>query len=177
MDNLALAAAGTGTAAERAQRIRDLVWQLRGCLGSLPSLERAILLLRAALDRGAPRTIAQVARMTELPSRRVARLERAGLRRLRSLVAAGSCAPATGPSGLRVPALGGSVAGRATAKTPTARDVPGADGSAGRHNRLDIGLGPDHGVETAVLILLGLVTCVVWAFVLAGGGRRRRSRR
>jgi hypothetical protein len=74
----------------RERRLRQVVGRLRGCLDGLPVLERRVLILRAGVGPGDPRSRARVARATDLSTRRVARLERRGLRRLRGL-ARGGC--------------------------------------------------------------------------------------
>jgi hypothetical protein len=77
-------------AVRRERRLRQVVGRLRGCLDGLPVLERRVLILRAGVGPGDPRSRARVARATDLSTRRVARLERRGLRRLRGL-ARGGC--------------------------------------------------------------------------------------
>jgi hypothetical protein len=77
-------------AVRRERRLRRVVGRLRGCLDGLPVLERRVLVLRAGVGPGGPRSRARVARGTNLSTRRVARLERRGLRRLRDL-ARGGC--------------------------------------------------------------------------------------
>jgi len=77
-------------AVRREQRLRRMVGRLRGCLDGLPVLERRVLILRVGVGPGGPRSRARVARATGLSTRRVARLETRGLRRLRGL-ARGGC--------------------------------------------------------------------------------------
>jgi Sigma-70, region 4 len=67
----------------RERRLRQVVGRLRGCLDGLPMLERRVLVLRAGVGPGGPRSRTRVARALDLTPRRVARLERRGLRHLR----------------------------------------------------------------------------------------------
>ena len=74
----------------RERRLRGAVDRYRSCLDGLPVLERRVLVLRSGLGPRGPRSRAGVARTLDLSARRVARLERRGLRRLRGL-ARGGC--------------------------------------------------------------------------------------
>src|SRR5205807_2099650 len=72
------------------RRLRTEVKQLSGCLGTLPSLQRRLLGLRAglggrALSRGA------AARRLGISTGRARALERGGLRSLRSSARSGGC--------------------------------------------------------------------------------------
>ena len=69
--------------------------RFQGCLDSVPSRERRVLELRAGVGSAHTRSRAEVARLTGLRKRSVARLERRGLKRLRTLANGGTCAGAT----------------------------------------------------------------------------------
>jgi hypothetical protein len=71
------------------------VLRFQGCLDSVPSRERRVLELRAGVGSAHTRSRAEVARLTGLRKRSVARLERRGLTRLRTLANGGTCAGAT----------------------------------------------------------------------------------
>jgi hypothetical protein len=70
--------------------------RLRGCLARVPRAERRVLVLRAGIGIARTRSRAEVARITGLRRARVARLERRGLRHLRTLGRAGACAISSG---------------------------------------------------------------------------------
>jgi Sigma-70, region 4 len=84
----------------RERRLRNAVRRFRGCLDGLTQLERKVLVLRAGLGVERPHTRSRVARLLDLQTRRVGRVERSGLRRLRVLGRSGACvaAPTTGGS-------------------------------------------------------------------------------
>jgi hypothetical protein len=153
---------------KRDRALRDAVLRFEGCLDSVPSSERRVLSLRAGVGAAQTRTRAQVAHITGLSTRRVARLERRGLKRLRGLGHSGNCSPAASTqssgalAGTTAPALpeGSSssvLGGRETpqqhsaassAKKPTARQV------AVDHPLIDLGSAP---VDLAPLVVaLGL---------------------
>ena len=75
----------------RERRLRATVRRLQGCFGALSALERRVLVLRAGVGAGPPRTRSRVARRLDLSMRRVTRLERRGVRTLRRLAGAGRC--------------------------------------------------------------------------------------
>jgi hypothetical protein len=104
--------------AVRERRLRRTVRRLRACLDGLPSLERRVLVLRSGLGRLEPRSRARVARRLDLATRRVARLERRGLRRLRGLARAGCDshppAPQSAPAGPSTVIATGAAAARLT---------------------------------------------------------------
>jgi hypothetical protein len=80
----------------------------------VPSRERRVLELRAGVGAGHTRSRADVARLTGLQRKSVARLERRGLKRLRSLADAGTCATSTSGSSVSAPLAGlGAAAQRA----------------------------------------------------------------
>jgi Sigma-70, region 4 len=107
--------------------LREAVLRFQGCLGSVPSRERRVLELRAGVGGTHTRSRADVARLTGLHRKSVARLERRGLKRLRSLADDGTCASATtaSPGGLPLADLGDS-AQRATAGGAPGTGVLGA---------------------------------------------------
>jgi Sigma-70, region 4 len=71
--------------AKRDRKLRRAVSRLRGCLGALDRNQRRVLVLRAGLGEPRPRPRASVARILDVSSKRVARLERRGLRELKRL--------------------------------------------------------------------------------------------
>jgi hypothetical protein len=73
--------------------LRETVIAASRCLDDLSSAQRRVLVLRAGIGPGAPRSRGGVARRLHISERRVARLERTGLRRLRMLAKRGACAP------------------------------------------------------------------------------------
>ena len=83
--------------ARRERRLRRTVTRLRGCLDGLGAAERRVLVLRSGLGPRPARSRARVARALGVSARRVARLERRGLRRLRGLARDG-CGGATAPA-------------------------------------------------------------------------------
>jgi hypothetical protein len=88
------------TAQRRSRKVRRMVARNRGCVSSLPRAQRRVLLLRAALTRENPRARLTVAGRLHITVRRVAQLERRGVRALERLAANGSCRePATGSTG------------------------------------------------------------------------------
>ena len=78
----------------RERRLRATVRRLQDCFGALSALERRVLVLRAGVGAGPPRTRFRVARRLDLSMRRVTRLERRGVRTLRRLAGAGRCGAA-----------------------------------------------------------------------------------
>ena len=90
--------------------MRKTVQRLQGCLGSLSGLERRVLVLRAGIGAGGPRTRAQVARRLDVSARRVTRLEHRGMRALRGLAGAGRCGGAGSPGGAVLAADGTPIA-------------------------------------------------------------------
>jgi len=77
--------------ARRERRLRTTVRRLQGCFGALSDLERRVLVLRAGIGSGPPRTRSQVARRLDVSTRRVTGLERRGVRTLRGASGAGRC--------------------------------------------------------------------------------------
>jgi hypothetical protein len=95
-------AAARRTAVRRDRRLRRTVRRLQGCLGGLSGLEHRVLVLRAGVGAGPPRSRSRVARRLHLSARRVTRLEHRAVRRLRGLAGSGRCgtaAPAAGATG------------------------------------------------------------------------------
>jgi hypothetical protein len=80
------------------------VLHFQGCLDSVPSGERRVLELRAGVGATGTRSRTEVAHLTGLQRKSVARLERRGLKRLHALAEAGTCAGAASgsPSGLPI---------------------------------------------------------------------------
>jgi hypothetical protein len=95
----------------------------------LSSLQRRVLVQRAGVGAGAPRSRRSVARRLHLSVRRVTRVEHAGLRRLRTLERSDSCgSTVAAPSELTRGTLGaGTVATAGLAR----RGGGGGDGSDG----------------------------------------------
>ena len=73
--------------------LRATVTDTARCLDDLAAAQRRVLTLRAGVGAGPPRSRGRVARQLRISERRVIRLERSGLKRLRSLDKAGACAP------------------------------------------------------------------------------------
>jgi hypothetical protein len=82
----------------RDRRLRRAVLSRRGCLASLPALERRVLFLRAGVGRSTPRARSSVARIVKRSVTGVRRVERRALVRLRRLAASSSC-DSSGSSG------------------------------------------------------------------------------
>jgi sigma-70-like protein len=80
-----------------------VVLSFQGCLGNVPQTERRVLELRAGVGISRARTRAEVARLTGLPRKRVARLEHRGLKRLQSLSDVGSCTAAASATSAGAP--------------------------------------------------------------------------
>jgi hypothetical protein len=100
-------AAARRTAVRRDRRLRRTVHGLQGCLGGLSGLEHRVLVLRAGVGAGPPRSRSQVARRLHIGARRVTRLEHRAVRRLRGLAGSGRCGTAAPTAG----AAGGDAAG------------------------------------------------------------------
>lgn len=107
--------------AQREQRLRETVSRAASCLGELPSAQRRVLTLRAGVGARPARSRSSVARRLDVTVRRVARLEHAGLRRLRTLAARGGCAVTGAPVTV---GSGAPVAGT----EPVVREAPDHDG-------------------------------------------------
>jgi Sigma-70, region 4 len=73
------------------------VRRLSGCLGSLPTTERRVLVLRSGVGAGPPRTRRHVARALDLRVQRVRRIERTGVQHVRTLARTGGCGGAAAP--------------------------------------------------------------------------------
>jgi hypothetical protein len=131
-------AARSGTApSRRAARRRDrelrhVVLRLRGCAGRLPRAQRRVVLLRAGIGLGHVRSRARVAQITGYSVRRVRRLERSGLRILRSLSRDGCGGTAAGAGAVTTAEPGGTTvaAGLVYATAP----ATGAGTDAGGQN-------------------------------------------
>jgi hypothetical protein len=121
----------------RDKRLRETVAKTSGCLDDLSSAERRVLTLRAGVGAGRPQSRRGVARRLDISVRRVARLEKAGLRHLRRLGARGGCAPAstTVVSGATAPTSA------VAAVEPRDRDDGESGGQGGGDERADSGGG------------------------------------
>jgi hypothetical protein len=116
---------------QRDRRLRRLVLALPACVQRLSSLQRRVLVQRAGVGAGAPRSRRSVARRLDLSVRRVTRVEHAGLRRLRTLGRSDSCgSTVAAPSELTRGTLGaGTVATAGLARRGGGGG--GGDGSGG----------------------------------------------
>jgi hypothetical protein len=86
--------------AERREReLRETVAAANSCLGELDPAQRRVITLRAGVGPGPPRSRGGVAKRLDISVRRVVRLERAGLKRLKSLTENGRCVPLEQGSG------------------------------------------------------------------------------
>jgi hypothetical protein len=114
----------------RERKLRRAVERLRGCLDSLAVPERRVLVLRAGIGAGEPRSRRGVARVLDFRVQRVHRLERSGLRHARAIARTQGCgAIAAAPTGQDEIV---STAGVATdTGGPTGRDAAGT-GDGGR---------------------------------------------
>jgi len=115
----------TDPASERDRKLRETVTSASGCLDDLSSAQRKVLSARAGLGSAPPRSRTAVARRFDISVKRVVRLERTGLKRLRSLAGRGGCTP---------PSTSGTVASGAVGSTTTTATGAlaggaGADGS------------------------------------------------
>jgi hypothetical protein len=125
--------------------LRKTIKRLQGCLGSLRGLERRVLVLRAGVGAGPPRTRSRVARRLDLSTRRVTRLERRGVRRLRSLAGAGRCGGAASPGGAALAAEGALIATALHGLKALFGDGPWADRTVVKAWRQSFGgQGPDE---------------------------------
>jgi hypothetical protein len=106
------------------RRLRRTVRRLASCLDELPSRQRRVLVLRAGVGPRDPISRRRVARRLDLPVRRVARIERRGMRRLLSLGRCGA-APNTSEPGAATAAASGP-----PAHPLATRAVAGGDGPA-----------------------------------------------
>jgi hypothetical protein len=93
----------------------------RSCLGSLSRPERLVLTLRAGIGAGAPRTRGTVARRLRITVHRVARLERAGLKRLRAVCGVTAPAASTTTDAAVPPPPGSTLAQAPTETRATAK--------------------------------------------------------
>jgi hypothetical protein len=167
--------AGPRKTRKRDRALRDAVLRFAGCLDSVPSSERRVLSLRAGIGAAQTRTRAQVARITGLSSRRVAKLERRGLKRLRGLGRSGHCSPAASTesagalAGQTVPGLPGAgpqsavLGERDTPQKPTAAATkkPTARQVAVDHPLIDLGSAPVDFAPLVVALGLGALLLAV----------------
>jgi hypothetical protein len=103
----------------------------QACLGELTAPERRVLVLRAGVGPGAPLTRARVARRLDITVKRVAKLERAGLRRLRGLCTGASANRTTGATRELVSGDATTVAGASGAGMTGGGSDAGAGTSGG----------------------------------------------
>lgn len=122
----------------RDRRLVETVTRARGCLDDLPAEQRRVLRLRAGVGPEPARSRASVARRLDVSVRKVARVERAGLRKLRVLAQRGRCVASVAPptargnaepvaSAVQPRSGGGQTADRGDG---TSRRSPGTDGAA-----------------------------------------------
>jgi hypothetical protein len=91
-DARAHAARRTPAQRHRAERrLRRMVTRLSFCLDNLTTVQRRVLVLRTGLGSARPHSRRGVARLLDLRVRRVARIERRGVRDARRLSRAGAC--------------------------------------------------------------------------------------
>jgi hypothetical protein len=100
------------------RNMRRSVRRMRDCLGSLPQSQQRYLSLRAGLD-GAPRSAGQAAQELGVSRSQGLRIERSGMRNLRS-AAANGCGSGPGATSKTV-ASGGSAVGMTFARTFASR--------------------------------------------------------
>ncbi|WP_170179494.1 sigma factor-like helix-turn-helix DNA-binding protein [Solirubrobacter pauli] len=169
-------------AQRRDRRLVQTVTRATGCLDALPAEQRRVLTLRAGVGRQPARTRASVARRLDVSVRKVARIERAGLRKLRALAQRGGCVAAVAPptaradaepvaSAIRPSAGGGRDGDRGAARKPRrtgdvdAERTPGAGGVDGvTQTNLPAAAAPTTSLGaliTALLLALAAMTLVV----------------
>jgi hypothetical protein len=137
-------------------RLRRAVRRLSGCLDALQRAERRVLVLRAGLGAGPARSRRGAARMLNVRTERVRRLERRGMRQIRKLARDGcGGGAATDPSGGRLVAASagdGGGAGADGAAPSAARDSAGAaprNGGGGQSGAAPNGRGGVRGESDA----------------------------
>jgi hypothetical protein len=177
------------------------VLTLPACVQRLDSTQRRVLVLRAGVGARAPRSRRRVASRLHVTVRRVARVERAGMRRLRTLQRTNSCAAApAGTAGVvargGLAPVSGSGTGPGTPAAPTHAPSGGgsssegnsSDGGPGGGSRQGIGgqfatsppgpLGSDDGGPSPVIpIVLAALAAASAAYLAVGGVRTLRARR
>jgi hypothetical protein len=121
------------------------VAQTSRCLDDLSAGQRRVLTLRAGVGPGPPRSRGRVAKRLNITERRVVRLERTGLRRLRTLAKGGGCAvPAQTQPGSQT-STAGAVAPLAAAAISTPSSGGNDGGSSGSGGERGKGGGSDSG--------------------------------
>lgn len=164
------------TPAQRLLALRRAVRALRGCLTSLPATERKVLELRAGLGLDRPRTRKRVAELTHLSLEQVRRLERSGLRHLRSLgnggcgVAPSTTAIAFAPA---LPTLGADLSGgevQVLGERTAGGNAPSADDAASRQPQEPMAGSGEAMPDLALL----LIPIVVLAFLVFAAKEIRR---
>ena len=103
-----------------AQRFRQTVRRLRGCLAELPKRQARVLALRAGVGQRKPLTVAETASRIGLRDRQVRRIQRRALRTLRRAARDG-CSAAPAPDG----------SGPETTVAPTGTAIALADAGTG----------------------------------------------
>jgi hypothetical protein len=185
----------------RDRRLRRTVLALPACVQRLAPLERRVLVLRAGVGARAPRSRRRVARRLDLSVRRVARVERAGLRRLRALGRSNSCAAtpasplalarATLPAGTLVTAGlvhgrsssggGSSGGGGSSAVKSGGGGSGGSGGSGGQGIAGDFATSPGGGSPGSaaawIPIVLAALAALSAGYLAVGGVRSLRARR
>jgi len=132
----------TRAAAERRRaerRLRRAVTRLDGCLDELPTIQRRVLVLRAGLGAGPPRSGPGVARALDLRVERVRWLERRGLRHVRALAHRDACGSAAGGAAVATAGPGAPVFPRFRS-APEASAGPPTPATGGG----EAGAGPDR---------------------------------
>ncbi len=126
-------AACRGSAQSRECILRETVARSTACLDALSSAQRRVLMLRAGVGAGPPRSRGGVAKKLRISERRVVRLERTGLSRLRSLARQGACATPTGTAtaGDATPLAASAIA----STTLGVKDSPRGTGGSGGGGR------------------------------------------
>ena len=125
-------------AKERDRKLRETVSNASGCLDDLSTAQRKVLSARAGLGSAPPRSRTAVARRFDISVKRVVRLEKTGLKKLRSLAGNGGCAP---------PTTSDTVESGATAPGTAAAAMTGGAGGDGTNGRSGAGGGDGSGGE------------------------------
>jgi hypothetical protein len=170
--------------ARRERKLRETVSRAGRCLDDLSTGQRRVLTLRAGVGAGPPRSRALVARRLDISVKRVVRLERTGLRRLRSLAARGGCAPATTTLAAATTAPSTAVAPNAEPEPQRRSEQPrepkrtpsGGTGETGGDRRV-AGVSQTNPPEgRGINVLIGLILLsLLLAAILVARMRRREA--
>lgn len=176
----------TATPAQRLRALRRAVLKLEVCLNALPAPEREVLTLRAGVGLDHARTQRRVAQLSDRSLADVRRLERSGLRHLRSLhgegcVQAASSSTLVAPVGITPTTAtpggdGGAIAvlgERDASPAPRPQDR-GAEDQPGRRTDAPAARVAEQGNAAPDPALL-LIPIVVLAFVMFAGRELRRT--